>query len=115
MIKRILCFMFVLLFVAALSGCYRTQVQARSGNVSMSPPRGRVIADFEEAKRQPFLIAGLVPIGDDSVDISAMARGRNLAGVEVKTYFSFVDILLSLVTFNIYSPNTVVISGKVVE
>lgn len=79
-----------------LVGCYKVQVAAAPGASGGEP----------KSATQNFFIGGLV--GTANVDIRDFCGGSEAASVE--TSATFVNGLLSTLTFGIYSPRTVTVT-----
>lgn len=78
----------------AATGCATVTITS-SGVEKLSVP-----PTYEQQK--PFFLAGL--IGDHSIDVKAICGERPV--VQMQTQDTFVDRLIGLVTFVIYTPRT---------
>lgn len=105
----------VLLFVLViLAGCYSTRFYASEGEYTMNPDKkGKVVGQVEESIAVPFFVYGLAGSGD--VDISQVCLREKVANMKINYKTSFVDMLLSGLTFGIYTPKTAIIRGDRVE
>lgn len=91
--KKILLFCTLAFFV---SSCYSVKY-----NVGKGPQTG-----VEVKAKNHFVIAGLAPVGDQK---SPQELAGNSSDYEVEITHSFVDGLLSAITFGIYTPTTTII------
>lgn len=84
-------------FAFLLSSCYTVKYDVGQGAKS----------GVEVKAKNHFLIAGLAPIGDQKSP-DELAGGASDYGVTIT--HSFVDGLLSAITFGIYTPTTTIVT-----
>ena len=92
MFKKICAFV---LFAGVLTSCYNTRVFV--GNVKTTDPIVEVNSIVNHT-----LIYGLVPLANN--DLKASTYMDNKTNYVVKNNFSFVDGVISCITFGIYTP-----------
>jgi hypothetical protein len=91
-------FKFLLLFacIVSLTSCYTYTFDVGNG----------ANTGVETTQKNHYLIAGLVPLSE--VDHEKLAKGAS--DYTVKIEHSFVDGLLNVITFGIYTPTTTTIT-----
>ena len=78
-----------------LSSCYSTRILY--GNVERNEPLVQVNREWNH-----HLIAGLIPVGNGKVEAAEYVGGA--PDYVVKTNMSFLNLLVSGITFGIYTP-----------
>lgn len=106
----------VLLLALVLSGCYSVRISATDGDYRMTPPKnGKVIGKFDERAKANHFINGITKARVNISHVLGDAKIKKAANVEVCVKRSFGDIFLALLTASIYTPQTVQITGDIVE
>jgi len=93
--KKVLTFVMILIIAVSMNACY---------TLTYSVGEGAQTGETIQSKNHYF-IAGLVPAGTS--DPQKMAGGAKNFDVTVK--HTFVDGLLSAITFGIYNPTTTIV------
>lgn len=103
-----------------IGGCYtlKIDVGGRSGIAAMTDVKGPVEGSFTEVENVSFLFWGLSShknSNPDAVLRPYMTRNRRIANLKITTEQTFIDGLLSAVTFGIYNPWTIRYEGDVIR
>lgn len=96
----------VLITITMFSSCYTTKVY--HGNVDETTP-----LTAQVSKKNDILLWGLLPLQSSKQKASDVVKDKK--NFEVQTQATFVDGLLSFITFGIYCPNTTTYSFPVQE
>lgn len=106
----------LLLLAVFLTGCYSVRISATDGDYRMTPPKnGKVIGKFDETAKANHFINGITKARVNISHVLGDAKIRKAANVEVCVKRSFGDLLLAMLTCSIYTPQTVQITGDIVE
>ncbi len=106
-----------------IPGCYSVNISASSGEhpISMSyQPEGDIIKQFEIERTVHHLIGGLVTLNDVNIshaideEIKA-AGGSRAVNVKIKYSMPIGYAFISYITFSIYNPFLVEITGDIVK
>lgn len=116
------------LVVVGVSGCYKLDIDATAlePHVYMSGPatvRGgaaQSVGSLDARTRGSWLLFGLLPMREPDVDgliqrELARSQGTAVTGLQIRTQVTFMDGLLSAITFNLYGQRTVFVSGTIVR
>ena len=109
--------MSLVVMALGLSGCQRITYKTNprqgiyAGKLAKSASHS-----FNVQRKQHFLFWGLAPVG--VADLNQILKkerqpGQAVADIQITEMNSFVDGLLAYVTYGIYRPRTVSITGKV--
>ncbi len=104
---------------ASLTGCYTLNVRVDDffGNPA---PNAEVIKSFQVQLKVHHLIAGLVTLNNPEVKAAIDrevkgAGGTSARNVKLTHQEEFLDGLLGAITYSIYTPTTITITGDVVK
>ena len=109
------------LLAIVLCSCYTVNLRNPGGQPpAQMGPGGTPVGHFIEDRHAHFLIYGLINVGTPNVsevldEQVKMKQGSAVTNLQITTTHSFVDGLINLITFNIYSPVTVEFEGDVVK
>ena len=113
-------FVVLAVLLLLLAGCQT--VTFKGLQVVTKVPAYTELKSFTIVVKDPHLLGGLVPMGQPDETIFALIQeeitklGGNAAiNVEIDYGFTTVDFILNLVTWNIYSPRTITITGTAVK
>ena len=116
------------LVVVGLSGCYKLDIDATAlePHVYMSGPAtvrggaGQNVGSLDAKTTGSWALWGLLPLKEPDVDgliqrELARSSGTAVHGLSIRTQQTFVDGLLSAITFGLYGQRTVFVEGTVVR
>jgi hypothetical protein len=110
----------VLALVLVLAGCQTVTFQGLQ--VVTSGPTYTKLKDFSITIADPHLFGGLAPMGQpdqkimDYIKKEIESQGGNGAiDVEIDYGYTTLDFVLNMLTWNVYSPRTITITGTVVK
>lgn len=107
---------------AALGGCFTVTYQARGGEDMPfdAQPGATMLGSFKREIKQHHFLFGLISTGDPDVvgvvlDETRRRNGARASGLRITHERGFVDALLMVVTYGIYTPTTTTVEGEVVK
>ena len=101
------------------AGCQSMTYQVNPAKgTALGKPALPSVASVHETQKAHYLFWGLAPVSTPNLnEIAAGAAGPNkvMADIKIKEDNTFVDGLLAAITYGIYRPRTVEITGQVFE
>jgi hypothetical protein len=103
----------ILLFSLVITSCYSYRTSAPTVKDEVILLRETDNTSFHKEIKLYFLLGGLIPLSDNK--IQQKIREYNLQSVRFSHKVSFLDGLVSFLTYSIFNMHTVVIEGNGVE